>query len=237
MARELEDQGTESANRDEAAEVAANNQIMAALREVEVGNAYWPGQHVRRALSLAPTRNIKVQAALALARSGHANPARALLKELESSNPVNTLLRSYWAPAIKASLDIQAGEPETAVSELGIVVPYELSQGATVNAALYMYPTYIRGQAYLAAGNGSAASTQFRKVLEHRGVTQNGLLGALSLLQLARAEVMMGDIAGARQQYQDFFSLWKDADNDIPVLTQARAEYAKLQESRFDKIR
>jgi len=237
MARELEDQGTESANRDEAAEVAANNQIMAALREVEVGNAYWPGQHVRRALSLAPTRNIKVQAALALARSGHANPARALLKELESSNPVNTLLRSYWAPAIKASLDIQAGEPETAVSELGIVVPYELSQGATVNAALYMYPTYIRGQAYLAAGNGSAASTQFRKVLEHRGVTQNGLLGALSLLQLARAEVMMGDIAGARQQYQDFFSLWKDADNDIPILTQARAEYAKLQESRFDKIR
>ena len=98
-----------------------------------------------------------------------------------------------------------------------------------MNASLYMYPTYIRGQAYMATHNGSAASAEFRKVLEHRGVVQNGLLGALSRLQLARAEVMMGDIVGARQQYQDFFSLWKDADNDIPILRQARAERAKLQ--------
>ena len=184
---------------------------------------------MRSALSLAPTRNIKLQAALALARSGRSNSARALLKQVESSNPVNTLVKFYWAPAIKASLRIQAGEAKSAISELGVVVPYELSQAATVNASLYMYPTYIRGQAYMATHNGNAASAEFRKVLEHRGVVQNGLLGALSRLQLARAEVMMGDIAGARQQYQDFLSLWKDADNDIPVLKQAKSEFGKLQ--------
>jgi len=228
-ARELSDQVTEWAKRGKATEIAANVQIMAALQEAEVGHASLAGQHVRSALSLAPTRNIKLQAALALARSGHANSARALLKELETRNPANTLVKFYWGPAIKASLDIQAGMPEAAVSQLGIVVPYELSQADTVNASLYMYPTYIRGQAYMATHNGSAASAEFRKVLEHRGVVQNGLLGALSRLQLARAEVMMGDIVGARQQYQDFFSLWKDADNDIPILRQARAERAKLQ--------
>ena len=228
-ARELEDQGTESAKRYQATEIAANDQIIAALREVEVGNASLSGQHVRSALSLAPTRNIKLQAALALARSGRSNSARALLKQVESSNPGNTLVKFYWAPAIKASLRIQAGEAKSAISELGVVVPYELSQAATVNASLYMYPTYIRGQAYMATHNGNAASAEFRKVLEHRGVVQNGLLGALSRLQLARAEVMMGDIAGARQQYQDFLSLWKDADNDIPILKQAKSEFAKLQ--------
>jgi hypothetical protein len=91
-----------------------------------------------------------------------------------------------------------------------------------------MYPAYVRGQAHLLAHNGSAAAAEFKKLLAHRGILQNSILGALSLLQLARAQVMMGDMDGARKQYSSFLSLWKDADPDVPVLKQAKAEYAKL---------
>jgi eukaryotic-like serine/threonine-protein kinase len=198
------------------------------LLEAEVGNAALAGQHIQSALSLARTRNVKIQAALAFARTGHARSARALLRELEAGNRGNTLIKYYWAPSIKAAISIREGNPQTAVSDLAIVDPYELSQAATVSASLYMYPTYIRGEAYLAADDGTAAAVEFGKVLAHHGVVQNGLLGALSRLQLARAEAMSGDLAGARQEYQDFLFLWKDADSDVPLLKQAKSEYAEL---------
>ena len=225
-ARDLSHRARESAMRNEAREFAANDEVMCALLEVEVGNTALAGQHIRSALSLAPTRNIKVQAALALARSSHADSARALLRELEANNPANTLIKYYWVPAIKASISIQGGNPRAAISQLTIVAPYELSQPATLNASLYMYPAYIRGEAYLAVHEGRAAAAEFRKVLEHHGVVQNGLLGALSRLQLARAEAMSGDLAEARQEYRDFLSLWKDADGDVPLLERAKSEYA-----------
>ena len=107
-----------------------------------------------------------------------------------------------------------------------MTAPYELSQASISSAP--MYPVYIRGQAHLLEHNGSAAAAEFKKLLDHRGVVQNSILGTLSLLQLARAEVMMGDLDGARKQYRDFLSLWKDADPDIPILKQAKAEYARL---------
>jgi len=107
--------------------MAANYQNVAALREIEIGDVSLAAQHVRAALSLAPTRDVKVQAALAWARSGYANRARQLLDEVESQNPANTLVNSYWAPAIEASLEIQAGNPQAAVSKMQIVTPYELS--------------------------------------------------------------------------------------------------------------
>ncbi len=91
-----------------------------------------------------------------------------------------------------------------------------------------MYPVYMRGQAHLLEHNGVAAAAEFKKLLDHRGVVQNSILGTLSLLQLARAEVMMGDLGDARKQYREFLSLWKDADPDIPILKQAKAEYARL---------
>jgi hypothetical protein len=177
---------------------------------------------------LRPSREVQLFAALGLARSGDTALAQALIKELESKNPFNTLIKSYWLPTLRASLEIHAGNPQTAVSLLQGAARYELGEMSSVSSISNMYPTYVRGQAFLMTHNGSAAATEFKKLLDHRGVVQNSILGALSRLQLARALVMMGDIDGGRKQYGDFLSLWKDADPDIPILQQAKAEYAKL---------
>jgi DNA-binding winged helix-turn-helix (wHTH) protein/tetratricopeptide (TPR) repeat protein len=228
-ARELSRRAVESATRYETKETAALCQIAAAFREMETGNEPLARQGVSAALSLAPNRNVKLVAALVLAKSGDAARARELTRELENKNPFNTLIKSYWLPTVKASLEVRAGNPQTALSLLQIAAPYELAQTSNVSNVSNMYPAYIRGQAYLLAHNGGAAAAEFKKLLDHRGIVQNSILGALSLLQLARAEVMMGDLDGARKQYSDFLSLWKDADPDVPILMHAKAEYAKLE--------
>ena len=227
-ARELSRRAVESATRHETKETAAICEIAAAFREIQTGNVSLAGQGVHAALSLAPSRDVKLLAALVLARTGDIALARALAKELEKKNLSNTLIRLYWLPTLKASLELHAGNPQAALSLLQIAAPYELSQTSNVSNVSNMYPAYVRGQAHLLAHNGSAAAAEFKKLLAHRGILQNSILGALSLLQLARAEVMMGDMDGARKQYGAFFSLWKDADLDIPILKQAKAEYANL---------
>jgi len=228
-ARDLSKRATESAIRDKATEMAALYQVVAALREIEVGNVALAGAYVHRALSLDPTRDVKIQAALALARSGNPTGARKLLQEVESKNPANTLVNSYWAPAIEASIQIRNGNPELALSKLQIVTPYELSEAPPTGDEVFMYPTYIRGQAYLAAHNGGAAISEFNKIMDHPGVVMNCIVGALTPLQLARAETMAGNQENARKDYQEFLTLWRDADPDVPILKQAKAEYAKLQ--------
>ena len=227
-AREFSRRAVEFATRNEKKEAAAFCEVVAALREMETGNASLARQGVRAALSLAPTRDVKVLAALLLAKSGDAASAKAITRELENKNPFNTLIKFYWLPTVKASLQLRAGNPQTAISLLQRAAPYELGETSNVSNVWNMFPTYVRGQAHLSAHNGSAAATEFKRLLDHRGVVQNSILGALSLLQLARAEVMMGDLSGARKQYSDFLSLWKDADPDIPILKQAEAEYARL---------
>lgn len=225
-ARDFSRRAVESATRHEAKETAALCEMSAALREMEMGNVSRARQGVRAALSLVPSRDVKVLAALVLAKSGDAARAKALARELENKNPFNTLIKFYWLPTLKASLEVHAGNPQTALSLLQIAAPYELRQTSVSNAS--MYPAYIRGQAYLLERNGSAAAAEFKKLLDHRGIAQNSILGALSLLQLARAEVMTGDLGSARKQYSDLLSLWKGADPDIPIVKQAKAEYAKL---------
>jgi tetratricopeptide (TPR) repeat protein len=225
-ARDFSQRAIESATRQEAKEAAALFEIVAALREVETGNVSLASHGVQAALSLAPSRDVKILAALVLAKSGDVTRAKALTRELENKNPFSTLIRFYWLPVLKASLEVHAGNPQTALSLLRIAAPYELSQISVSSAPLY--PAYIRGQAYLLEHNGSGAAAEFKKLLDHRGIVQNSILGALSVLQLARAEVMMGDLDGARKQYSDFLSLWKEADPDIPILKQALAEYGKL---------
>jgi tetratricopeptide (TPR) repeat protein len=229
-AGELSKRAAEAARRDGAKEIAATCGVVAALREIEIGNASLGAPGVPSALSLAPTREVKILAALALARTGDATHARAIIDELERDNPVNTLLRFYWIPTIKASLEIKAGHPQEAASLLKIAAPYELSETSNLTSMWTMYPVYVRGQAYVLAHNARAAALEFNKVLAHPGVVQNGILGALSRLQLARAKAMLGDKDGARKQYQDFLSLWKEADPDVSALKQAKAEYAKLQQ-------
>ena len=227
-ARELSKRAAGAAKRDEAQETAAICEIVSALREIETGDASSTVKSVRWALSLAPTREVKILAAIALARAGDTTRARPLINELESKNPTNTLVKFYWVPALRASLEIHAGNPQTAASLLETAAPYELSQDSNLTFMWAMYPVYIRGQAYLLAHKPGPAAEEFRKVLDHPGIVQNGVFGALSRLQLARAKVMMGDRDGGRKQYQDFLSLWKDADPDVPLLREAKAEYAKL---------
>jgi len=227
-ARDFSRRAVDSAIRDDSKESAALWQVNAALREAEFGNAATAKQGVSAALALAPGRDIKLFAALTLARSGDTTHAKAIVEELEKNYPADTVLRVYWLPALKAAMAVNANNSTQAVDYLDIAAPYELSTPPQLQLGT-MYPVYIRGQAQLAAHNGAAAATEFQKFLDHRGITLNFPLGALAHLGLARAYAFSGDAAKAKTAYNDFFRLWKDADPDIPILQQAKAEYAKLQ--------
>ncbi len=139
-------------------------------------------------------------------------------------------MRLQYLPTLRAKLAISHSNPQQALEMLAKAGPYELGLPAYTDYNWpNLYPVYVRGEAYLAAHQGSEAAAEFQKILDHRGVVSNEPIGALARLQLGRAYAMQGDTAKARTAYQDFFALWKDADPDIPILKQAKAEYAKLQ--------
>ncbi len=225
-ARDLARRASDSAVRSDAKETSAQWLAFQALREAELGNLSAARQGVARALALAPGRYVKVLAALALARTGETSQSRTILEALEKSDPTNTYLKVYWFPVLEASIAMAQQAPDRAIVALEPALPYELGgppPGTT------MYPAYLRGLAYLSQKNGPAAAAEFQKFLDHPGIVQNFLLGSLAHLQLARAYAMAGDAAKAKAAYQDFFVLWKDADPDIPILKEAKAEYTKLQ--------
>jgi eukaryotic-like serine/threonine-protein kinase len=224
-ARDFSRRAVDSAVRTDSKETAALWQVNAALREAEVGNSALARQGVEAALMLSPGRDVKVLAACTLARLGEAR-AKTLAEELEKAYPANTLLKLYWLPLINAAMKIGKDDPSQAVVDLEAAAPYELGQAGVVGN---IYPAYVRGQAYLHAHNGTAAAAEFQKLLDHRGIVLNFVTGALVHLQVGRAYAMAGDTAKAKAAYQDFFNIWKDADPDIPVLKEAKAEYAKLQ--------
>lgn len=178
-------------------------------------------------MALSQGRDVKLAAALTLARIGNAHRAKELISELEKSYAANTLLKLYSLPTINAAIELNQGNSSQALVSLEAAAPYELGTGgAFINS---IYPAYLRGQAYLLAHDGTAAAAEFQKLLDHRGIVQNFVTGALAHLQLGRALAMAGDTAKAKNAYQDSFSLWKEADTDIPILKEAKAEYAKLQ--------
>jgi len=222
-ARDFSRRAVDSDVRADSRETAASWQANAALREAESGDTASARQAVTAALALSPGRDVKVVAALTLARIGDALRAKALVEELEKDYPTNTLLRVYWLPTINAAIAINKGNSSQALADLEAAAPYELAQTES------LYPAYLRGEAYLLADNGTAAAAEFQKLLDHRGVVLNFVTGSLAHLQLGRAYVMAGDTAKAKAAYKDFLALWKDADPDIPILKEAKAEYAKLQ--------
>ena len=179
-------------------------------------------------MALAPGRDVKLFAALTLARIGESARAEPIVQELEKNYPSDTLLKVYWLPTIKAAMELNTNNPTQAAVYLEASAPYELGEPSELQVGT-MYPVYIRGQAQLMAHNGAAAAAEFQKFLDHRGTTLNYPLGALAHLGLARAYAMQGDSAKARAAYNDFFTLWKDADPDIPILVAAKAEYDKLK--------
>jgi eukaryotic-like serine/threonine-protein kinase len=228
-AQELSRRAAEVAKRNDQKETAALWLLNAALREAEIGNAAQARKQVTSALALTSARELQILAALALARAGDTARADRMADDLQTRSPLNTLLNGYWLPTIRASLELTRKQRDKAVDLLRIASAYELATpGPQAQIGGTLYPVYVRGEAYLKAGQGLQAAGEFQKLIDHRSIVANSILGALAHLQLGRAKVMSGDQTGGREAYQDFLALWKDADPDIPILKQAKAEYAKL---------
>jgi eukaryotic-like serine/threonine-protein kinase len=227
-ARDFSRRAVDSAVRSDSKETAALWQANAALREAEVGNAVLARHGVAAALSQSAGRDVKLVAALTLARTGDASRAKALVGELEKNYPLNTVLKLYWLPCINAAVALSTGNSLQASVDLETAAPYDLASPPPLQMGT-LYPAYLRGQAYLLTHNGSAAATEFQKLVDHRGIVVNFVTASLAHLQIGRAYAMAGDTAKAKAAYQDFLKLWKDADPDIPIYKAAKAEYAKLQ--------
>jgi tetratricopeptide (TPR) repeat protein/predicted Ser/Thr protein kinase len=229
-ARDFSRRAVESARHADEKETAAEWQMNAALREAEFGNATESRNQATSALTLASTRDVQILAALALARSGDTSRAQKMADELEKQNPLNTVIIGYWLPTIRAAIEINRNNPAKAVEHLQPAITYELGDPMPQpEFGGFLYPAYVRGQTYLLLHRGNEAAAEFKKFLDHRGLVANCPLGALAHLGLARAYAMQGDTAKAKAAYQDFLTLWKDADPDIPILIAAKKEYAKLQ--------
>jgi serine/threonine protein kinase/tetratricopeptide (TPR) repeat protein len=227
-ARDFSRRAVDSAVRADSKETAAFWQVNAALREAEVGNAAGARQGVSAALALLPGRDVRVIAALTLARTGDSARAKTLADELEKQNSNNAMMKLYWLPVIRAAVELEKGNPAQTRVDLEAAAPYELGSPSPIGNGT-LYPAYLRGQAYLSEHNGAAAAAEFQKMLDHKGIMVNWVGASLAHLQIGRAYTMAGDAAKAKAAYQDFFNLWKDADPDIPIVKAARAEYSKLQ--------
>jgi eukaryotic-like serine/threonine-protein kinase len=221
-ARELWRRARVLAERMGTKETLAEYEADAAWREVNVGNFAEARERGAAALSLSTGREVECSAAPVLATAGDAVRARLLAEDLAKRFPENTTLQFCCLPTIQARIALSRSDPAKAIEFLQAAAPYELGMGS-------LYPAYVRGEAYLVAHRGSEAAAEFQKILDHRGIVGNGLIGALAHIQIGRAYAMQGETAKAAAAYRDFFTLWKDADPDIPILIAAKAEYAKLK--------
>jgi len=240
-ARELTKRSVDSSIRADSKENGAIWLEIAAQREAVFGNAAEARQQAAEGLKLYPnSQGVEVEAALAYALAGDSARAESLAQELNKRYPLDTLMQSLWLPAIRAQMALNQKNPAAAISSLQPAVPpIEYGQISFVANISCLYPTYIRGEAYLAAGQGKEAAAEFQKILDHSGIVWNCWTGALAHLGVARANALQAknstgaDADAARVRalaaYKDFLTLWKDADADIPILKQAKTGYAKLQ--------
>jgi serine/threonine protein kinase len=229
-AREFSNQAIHSALRNELKETAALWQLNSALREAEFGDARRAREQVKIGLATASTRDVQTLAALTLACAGDLPRAKSIADDLQKRYPENTTLNHYWLPVVRAYSEVRSVRAGQAIKLLQEASPYDLafplpqfSEGGL------LYPAFARGQAYLALHEGKEASTEFQKFIDHRTIVANSPLAAIARLGLARSFALQGESLKARAAYQDFLALWKDADPDIPIYKQAKAEYAKLQ--------
>ncbi len=198
-----------------------------AIREAEIGDSVRSRDFISKALHLSHDQNVVALAAVVMARTGDSLKAVSLADELERDYPSNTFIQKYWLPIIRAETEIHQGKAPEALDTLNIVGPLDWAAPDAL-AISTLLPAYERGRAFLACGEGGKAVTEFQKLIDHPGMVLNFPLGALARLGLARAYAMQRNTAKARAGYQEFLTLWKDADQDIPILRQARAEYAVL---------
>jgi eukaryotic-like serine/threonine-protein kinase len=211
-------------------ETAAGYYVVSALREALFGDAAKGQQQATVAKGRSTGRDMNYGVALAFAYAGGASRAQALADDLANRFPEDTVVQFNYLPTLRAKLALLRSDPQQALDALGVAAPYELGLPAS---SFYnwpnLYPVYVRGEAYLAARKGSEAAAEFQKILDHRGIVLNEPIGALAHLQIGRAYAVQGDTAKAKAAYQDFLTLWKDADPDIPILIAAKAEYAELK--------
>ena len=227
-ARVLSIRAADSAKRAGNPETAAFWTVSQAIRDVELGDTRAARTAVATAISISPGRDVQLLAALVYARVGDAPAAQKLIDRMNHDFPEDTMIQSYWLPSINAALALFRGNATKAVEILEPALPYDL--GAPQQFQLSSgYPAFLRGQAYLAAGNATQAIPQFQKLINSPGAVLNFVTFPLSQLGLARAYAASGDPIKARAAYGAFFTLWKDADPSNPFLQQAKSEYAKLQ--------
>ncbi len=227
-ARELSRQASSSAKRSRENETSVTYEAVAALREGLFGNANQAGQRTALAKERSGGPDKYYAVVLALAYTG--DGSQGLADNFNERFPENTVVQFNYLPTLRARLALSHANPQQALDTLGVAASYELGLPALW---FYnwpnLYPVYVRGEAYLAAHRGGEAAAEFQKILDHRGIVLNEPIGALAHLQLGRAYAMQGNTAKSRAAYQAFLTLWKDADPDIPIFKQAKAEYAKLQ--------
>jgi tetratricopeptide (TPR) repeat protein len=212
-------------------ERAAVYETAAAVSEALVGNALAAKRGAMAALDLSRGRDVEYGAAFALALAGDSSGSEALAYDMEKRFPEDTSAQFNYLPTLRALFALNQGEPTKAIELLQVAVPHESAISAIAFFGLLgsFYPAYVRGEAYLSLHQGAQAATEFQKILDHRGLVSADPIGALAHLQLGRAHALASDGDKARASYNDFLTLWKDADPDIPILKEAKAEYAKLQ--------
>lgn len=228
-ARELSRRAIVSAQGAGEKETAATYEVFAALRESLIGNQSKARRDANAALRLSTGRDVQAVAALSLAFAGVISRSQELANNLARDFPEDTIVQFNYLPVIRALLALDSGDSRKAIATADAAAAYELGDPVEAIVTTAMYPIFVRGQAYLMAGDGYKSVTEFQKILDHPGVALNRPIGALAHLGLARAYRLQGDRPRARAAYRDFLTLWKDADTGIPVMKQATAEYNNLK--------
>jgi tetratricopeptide (TPR) repeat protein len=227
-ARELTRRAVDSARRAQEKETAAEYLGHNAVREAIVGSSVVAKEDAQSALSSIKGKHGEGFSAIAFALAGDVADANRAIEDLTKRFPQDTVVQTRYLPMGRSALALNSGNAQAALDALTAAAPYELGH-TNEDFTFALYPVYLRGEAYLAAKNGAAAATEFQKILDHSGVVGNEPIGALAHLGLGRAFALSGDSTKAKTAYQDFFALWKNADPDVPILKEAKAEYAKLQ--------
>ena len=227
FARQMTARAVDSALRSGNKETAAAYEAEAAVREALAGNLTLAMQRANRALALSKGRDVVAMSAISLGLAGDPSRANRLGDDLGQRFPEDTVVRYNSLPAIRAATALRGGDAQRAIEALAGAAPYETGQ-TSQDVSFALYPIYLRGEAYLAAKQGSAAAAEFQKILNHPGLVQNELIGALAHLELGRAYAMAHETNQAKAAYENFLALWKGADSDLPVARQARIEYARL---------
>ena len=204
-------------------ETASTDTALSALRNAMFGKAAFARKQAAFAMGRSAGRDTGYAAALAFSYAGYDRQAQTLMEDLGRQFPEDTVVQFHYLPTLRAHTSINRGNAKEAIETLKAAAPYELG------SSFGLYPAYVRGEAFLAAHQSGEAIAEFQKILDHRGIVLNEPIGALARLQLGRAYAMSRDGVKAKNAYRDFLTLWKDADPDIPILKQAKAEYAKLQ--------